>query len=193
MFADDVRAGLSQAGQKQLPCQYFYDDTGTALFEAITVSAGIRTDARRLAIDPAAGARTRRLLPCAASGGGTGQRQRLEDARDSGIAGKRRTGDLLSDRSLGLCAGPLRAGDGRGRGSPSYRRIVFERTAAGGLRADVPASLCWCCFWAAPSAISSATKHRISCADVRACLHARRRFAAGRGPDQAAVPDAAGL
>jgi L-histidine N-alpha-methyltransferase len=38
MFADDVRAGLSQAGQKQLPCQYFYDDTGTALFEAITVS-----------------------------------------------------------------------------------------------------------------------------------------------------------
>ena len=37
MFRDDVRAGLSQAGQKQLPCQYFYDDTGTALFEAITV------------------------------------------------------------------------------------------------------------------------------------------------------------
>jgi len=37
MFASDVRNGLSQAGQKQLPCQYFYDDTGTALFEAITV------------------------------------------------------------------------------------------------------------------------------------------------------------
>jgi L-histidine N-alpha-methyltransferase len=37
MFANDVREGLSQAGQKQLPCQYFYDDTGTALFEAITV------------------------------------------------------------------------------------------------------------------------------------------------------------
>jgi L-histidine Nalpha-methyltransferase len=37
MFRDDVRAGLSQAGQKQLPCQYFYDATGTALFEAITV------------------------------------------------------------------------------------------------------------------------------------------------------------
>jgi dimethylhistidine N-methyltransferase len=37
MFADEVREGLSQAGQKQLPCQYFYDDTGTALFEAITV------------------------------------------------------------------------------------------------------------------------------------------------------------
>ena len=37
MFPDDVREGLSQAGQKQLPCQYFYDDIGTALFEAITV------------------------------------------------------------------------------------------------------------------------------------------------------------
>src|ERR1039458_4431892 len=37
MFANDVREGLSQAGQKQLPCQYFYDDIGTALFEAITV------------------------------------------------------------------------------------------------------------------------------------------------------------
>jgi L-histidine Nalpha-methyltransferase len=37
MFANHVREGLSQPGQKQLPCQYFYDDTGTALFEAITV------------------------------------------------------------------------------------------------------------------------------------------------------------
>jgi len=37
MFANDVRESLSLAGQKQLPCQYFYDATGTALFEAITV------------------------------------------------------------------------------------------------------------------------------------------------------------
>ena len=37
MLADDVREGLSRAGQKQLPCEYFYDDVGTALFEAITV------------------------------------------------------------------------------------------------------------------------------------------------------------
>ena len=37
-FARDVREGLSQASQKQLPCEYFYDDTGTALFEAITVT-----------------------------------------------------------------------------------------------------------------------------------------------------------
>ena len=37
MFANHVREGLSHPGQKQLPCEYFYDDVGTALFEAITV------------------------------------------------------------------------------------------------------------------------------------------------------------
>src|SRR5215469_15069643 len=34
-FADDVRDGLS-ARQKHLPSKYFYDDLGSALFEAIT-------------------------------------------------------------------------------------------------------------------------------------------------------------
>ena len=37
MFARDVREGLSLPDQKQLPCQYFYDEVGSALFEAITV------------------------------------------------------------------------------------------------------------------------------------------------------------
>lgn len=36
-FAIDVRAGLCRDGQKQLPPDYFYDDLGTALFEAITL------------------------------------------------------------------------------------------------------------------------------------------------------------
>jgi dimethylhistidine N-methyltransferase len=35
-FARDVRAGLTRAGQKTLPCRYLYDDIGSALFEAIT-------------------------------------------------------------------------------------------------------------------------------------------------------------
>lgn len=35
-FARDVRAGLTQPEQKTLPCQYLYDDIGSALFEAIT-------------------------------------------------------------------------------------------------------------------------------------------------------------
>ena len=35
-FARDVRAGLTRADQKVLPCRYLYDDIGSALFEAIT-------------------------------------------------------------------------------------------------------------------------------------------------------------
>ncbi|HEY7392898.1 MAG TPA: L-histidine N(alpha)-methyltransferase [Bryobacteraceae bacterium] len=35
-FARDVRAGLTRAGQKTLPCRYLYDEVGSALFEAIT-------------------------------------------------------------------------------------------------------------------------------------------------------------
>ena len=35
-FATDVRSGLLGEGQKELPPKYFYDDVGSALFEAIT-------------------------------------------------------------------------------------------------------------------------------------------------------------
>src|SRR5678815_432861 len=35
-FARDVRAGLTRAAQKTLPCRYLYDNVGSALFEAIT-------------------------------------------------------------------------------------------------------------------------------------------------------------
>jgi L-histidine N-alpha-methyltransferase len=35
-FAEDVRAGLTKEGQKELPSKYLYDDVGSALFEAIT-------------------------------------------------------------------------------------------------------------------------------------------------------------
>ena len=36
-FVYDVRAGLGQPGQKWVPCKYFYDAVGSALFEAISV------------------------------------------------------------------------------------------------------------------------------------------------------------
>jgi len=36
-FAEDVRRGLSRPGQKELSAQYFYDELGSALFDAITV------------------------------------------------------------------------------------------------------------------------------------------------------------
>jgi dimethylhistidine N-methyltransferase len=35
-FAADVRAGLTKAGQKELPSRYLYDDIGSALFEVIS-------------------------------------------------------------------------------------------------------------------------------------------------------------
>jgi len=34
-FAEDVRAGLCRAGQKELPSKYFYDEVGSGLFEVI--------------------------------------------------------------------------------------------------------------------------------------------------------------
>lgn len=37
LMAAEVRAGLSLAGQKELPSKYFYDELGSALFEAITM------------------------------------------------------------------------------------------------------------------------------------------------------------
>jgi len=36
-FAADVRFGLTQKGQKELPSKYLYDDVGSALFEVISV------------------------------------------------------------------------------------------------------------------------------------------------------------
>jgi len=50
-FAEDVRRGLSGSGQKELSAQYFYDELGSALFDAITVlpEYGLtRADARLL-------------------------------------------------------------------------------------------------------------------------------------------------
>jgi len=36
-FAFEVHAGLAKEGQKTLPCRYFYDDVGTALFQTISL------------------------------------------------------------------------------------------------------------------------------------------------------------
>jgi len=84
MFADDVREGLSQAGQKQLPCQYFYDAVGTALYEAITVlpEYGLtRADTRlirRLAPELAASMQAPVAVAELGSGSGSKTRRILE-------------------------------------------------------------------------------------------------------------------
>lgn len=36
-FAEEVRAGLTKGGQKELPSKYLYDEIGSALFEVITL------------------------------------------------------------------------------------------------------------------------------------------------------------
>lgn len=83
-FARDVRAGLTRAGQKTLPCRYLYDDVGSALFEAITCLAeyGLtRADARLLechAWEIAARAPGRVVLVELGSGTGAKTRPLLE-------------------------------------------------------------------------------------------------------------------
>ena len=86
-FASDVRAGLSASPQKTLPCRYFYDDVGSALFDVITKlpEYGLtRADARVL---QAHAAELVELLPrdlvVAELGSGSGIKTRpiLEQAR----------------------------------------------------------------------------------------------------------------
>jgi dimethylhistidine N-methyltransferase len=80
MFANDVREGLSQAGQKQLPCRYFYDDAGTALFDAITAlrEYGLtRADARLIQrLAPALSGHMRAPVAVAELGSGSGSKTR---------------------------------------------------------------------------------------------------------------------
>ena len=79
-FARDVRAGLMRAGQKTLPCRYFYDDLGSSLFEAITnlPEYGLtRADERILQRNAAAIVeRLPRNLVVAELGSGTGTKTR---------------------------------------------------------------------------------------------------------------------
>ena len=83
-FAFEVHAGLATEGQKTLPCRYFYDDVGTALFQAISLlpeygltradDRVIRANAEELAA----------LLRHSRGRGGTRQWDRLQDTPDSG-------------------------------------------------------------------------------------------------------------
>jgi dimethylhistidine N-methyltransferase len=87
-FAREVRAGLTRAGQKTLPCRYLYDDVGSALFDAITClpEYGLtRADARLVACHAAEiVARLRGRVRVAELGSGSGAKTRpvLERLRD---------------------------------------------------------------------------------------------------------------
>ncbi len=83
-FAREVRAGLGRDGQKTLPCRYFYDEVGSALFEAITrlPEYGLtRADARLIrdnAVDLAARLDGPVVVAELGSGGGAKTRWILE-------------------------------------------------------------------------------------------------------------------
>ncbi len=82
-FASEVHTGLTKEGQKTLPCRYFYDDVGTALFQTISLlpeygltraddrviraSAGeladlLRTPVAVVELGSGTGSKTRRIL-----------------------------------------------------------------------------------------------------------------------------------
>jgi len=79
-FAEDVRAGLGKPGPKHLPPKYFYDETGSALFEVITLlpEYGLaRADERLLKRSaPALAAWTPAPLLVAELGSGNGRKTR---------------------------------------------------------------------------------------------------------------------
>ncbi len=80
-FASEVKAGLTKPGQKELQAKYFYDDLGSALFEAITLlpEYGLtRADARLLrTYSPEIVDRIASPVIVAELGSGTGQKTRF--------------------------------------------------------------------------------------------------------------------
>jgi L-histidine N-alpha-methyltransferase len=80
-FAGDVRSGLTKPGQKELSSNYFYDDVGSALFDAITLlpEYGLTRADERL-LRQHAEAMVRPLLPApvvvAELGSGSGKKTR---------------------------------------------------------------------------------------------------------------------
>jgi uncharacterized SAM-dependent methyltransferase len=156
MLADDVREGLSQAGQKQLSCQYFYDDLGTALFEAIAAlpEYGLtRADTRlirRLAPALTGYVGTPATVAELGSGSGSKTRRILESLAHSGPVAYYPID--LSASALARCALEMAA-------FADVRPIA--ESYLNGLRQAV-------CAWAAPLEISRAPPHRLSCAKCAA-------------------------
>jgi dimethylhistidine N-methyltransferase len=111
-FAADVRAGLTKAGQKELPSKYLYDDVGSALFEVISVlpQYGLTRADERLLRRNAYDIVERLTLPVAVAelGSGSGKKTRwiLE-----ALARRQRTSYYpieISSTALAMCERELR-------------------------------------------------------------------------------------
>ncbi len=164
-FACEVRSGLAKP-RKELPSKYLYDELGSALFDAITAlpEYGLtRADGRLL--QRHAPELPREFSCVAEFGSGSG----AQDPRDSFRARARHyfpidVSAAALDRCLHELAGlaeiePIEASylDGLDRSAAQWR------------------GRCWCCFWAARSAISIRAAAMIFCARfARACSPATR-------------------
>ena len=166
-FAGDVCAGLLHPGQKELPSKYLYDEVGSALFEVISVlpEYGLTRADERLLRRHAPDIVTRlksHAVVAELSGSGSGKKTRwiLE-----ALARRQRitySPIEISPTALARSYNEL--------GQIEHVSIVgYERPYLDGLLENGTASanaertnICWSCFWATPSGISTATRRTVS-------------------------------
>ncbi len=174
-FAADVRAGLTQPLQKELPSKYLYDNVGSALFEVISVlpEYGLtRADERllrRYAYEIVEQLPAPVVVAELGSGSGKKTRWILEALARRGRG--RHTSYCpieISPAALAMCRREL--GD-----IDAISIVGFEREYLDGLqevaaRREARQSICWCCSWAAPSETSTGRRARDSSAKCAAIL-----------------------
>ena len=170
-FAADIRAGLTKAGQKELPSKYLYDTLGSKLFEVIAElpEYGLtRADERLLRAH--AHEIVRRIpgdvILCElGSGSGTKTRWILE-----ALSRRRYTSYFpieISPAALAVCRReladilPLESS-----ALSANTWMGFWRWPPGGGKA----SASWCCSWAAPSATSAHPADVTFLRDIRTIL-----------------------
>ena len=164
-------------GQKELPSKYLYDEVGSALFEVISVLPEygltraderlLRRHAADIVAPPEAARCWWRNWAAAAE----------KNALDAGSPGAPPAHHLLPDRNFSHRAGALRkrTGPDRLREHRRLRAALSGRPAAPPLPGGETTTICWCYFWAARSAISTATRPSVSCAKCAAsCFPATR-------------------
>ena len=130
-FAADVRAGLTHAGQKELPSKYLYDDVGSALFEVISrlPEYGLTRADERLLQRHADDIVDRLTGPVAVAELGSGDGRKTRWLLEA-ICRRQPTSYYpieISPTALARCEGEL-------RDIPSLHMVGFEREYLDGLR-----------------------------------------------------------
>ena len=145
-FAREVRQGLTRTDQKTLPCRFLYDSVGSALFDAITYLPEYGLTRADIRILQSHADDLVQLLPGNVDRGGTGQRQRQQDAAGAGEPERAAGGGLLSDRRVADGAGTLPAGTVAARGGGARWSAVISTGCARWRTGVLPDRRCWFCF-----------------------------------------------